>query len=1284
MTESQSALRRLASSTFVRYVVVCALVVVAFLGWVSANSGGGQYEAYPLRYKRASDVEAHLVELLRNVTPKPHVVADQSDNQLLVRGSDAAQRIARQFVESVDRPPVSQAKPRPAPVVKGYHIARDRLAETAARLQTRYAGRGDVRVTTDPGTSQILVLAPSEIHRAIALELTSPAVVAAPTQPPRTLPPRPQFAEQTVQLSHVPVDRFEQQFRQLLGSRLEPVRSNVAGRPNYVFVKTTRRVDVTLDRQRGLVRLAGDKSVVGQLVRLTYALDMLENSTNELGSTTRIVPVHRADPAKVREAVDAYRAGTTRSPGQVAPPGSAKMPASHDTSRSRTRPRMPIALVQHAEPAGGAAEPNGAPRAGQIPTTEEELAEEQQRQEALRELGDNVEIEALPDLDVIILRGRDHEVDEVARIIAEIERISEETVPEIDIYQLRHVNCMSLSTILELVATDLAGGRQGKIHVTPLVKPNAMLLVGWGEAVAAMKELIAKLDQPVAPESQIRVYRLRHTPVAEAQTAIEGAFADPQGLGPAVEVTADLRTNSLIVRASPRDLAEVDHLIARLDQGTSGIVNQAQIIKLKNTLAMDLATTLQSAITAAAGGPGEQRSAVLELLTADVRGQRLLRSGVLSDVQITPDPHTNSLMVTAPAESMGLLAALIEELDSPTGVAQIKVFQIDNGDANSLIDMLRILLPAEAMVAGPQLAGAEGESTLVPVRFSVDMRTNSIIATGSQGDLEIIEVLLLRLDQKEVEQRVNEVYRLKNSPALDVADAINEFLRSERTLQQEAAGLVSPFEQIEREVIVVPEPVSNTLIVSASPRFFQEIKKLIEDMDKQPDQVMIQVVIAEVELEDYDEFGIEMGLQDSVLFDRSLLGDLEKVTRTITSQTPGGATTTVQEDVIIAATNTPGFDFNNNPQGNAGSDKAFDKSSIIGAQGLAHFALDRLSAERGYGGMVLSASSDSVSVLIRALQHLRTLQVLGRPQIMTLDNQPAFIQVGKRVPRITGSSFYGGRSSTEVVLENTGLILGVTPRISPDGMVVMEIDAEKSTVGSEADGVVVSVAEGQPVRSPVIDVTIAQTTVSAASGETIVLGGLITKRSEMIRRRVPYLSNIPLLGDLFRFDSDDVVRTELLVFLTPHVVGSRGDAERIKQTEAARMNWSLADVHDIHGPTGLYEDEDTYLQGEGQVIYPDTNPHALTPGEFRPRVVPLEDLELSPPMRQVPTPADDPDPGAEAGAANDLHSRWNPGRGVVPTGYSMPAAPRHPPLDPRAARWQPPPMEMEAYAERYR
>ncbi len=148
---------------------------------------------------------------------------------------------------------------------------------------------------------------------------------------------------------------------------------------------------------------------------------------------------------------------------------------------------------------------------------------------------------------------------------------------------------------------------------------------------------------------------------------------------------------------------------------------------------------------------------------------------------------------------MELIAALIKELDQmPTAEAQIKVFTIKNGDAANLVTMLQGLFGGTTnQQGGNQQRGgqgnlnfgnlggeASGENPLVGLRFSIDQRTNSIIATGSGGDLNIVEAILLRLDESDVRQRKSTVYRLKNAPSLDVANSINQLLNSERQLQQ--------------------------------------------------------------------------------------------------------------------------------------------------------------------------------------------------------------------------------------------------------------------------------------------------------------------------------------------------------------------------------------------------------------------------------------------------------------------------------------------------------------------
>jgi len=363
--------------------------------------------------------------------------------------------------------------------------------------------------------------------------------------------------------------------------------------------------------------------------------------------------------------------------------------------------------------------------------------------------------------------------------------------------------------------------------------------------------------------------------------------------------------------------------------------------------------------------------------------------------------------------------------------------------------------------------------------------------------------------------------------------------------------------------------------------------ELVEKVDAQPPQVLIQVLIATVTLANTDQFGVELGLQDAVLFNRSLLGNI--VTTTNTTYNALG-TPTSQNQQIVSATYTPGFAFTSQPLGQS-SDPA--TAGTVGAQGLSTFGLGRTNNDLGFGGFVLSAASENVSVLIRALQECRRLEILSRPQVMTLDNQPAFIQVGQRVPRVTGTSTTTTGQNFSVTLENVGLILGVTPRISPDGLVVMAIDAEKSEVGPEIEGIPVSIsATGQVIRQPRINLTMAQTTVSAISGQTVVLGGLITKSKSEFHRKVPWLGDIPVVGRLFRYDGTVGKKTELLIIMTPHIVRNEADIDAIKRTESARMHWCLADVLNVHGKNDPRARTEDWGEGETAVIYPDLDPSA--------------------------------------------------------------------------------------------
>ncbi|MCA9227902.1 MAG: hypothetical protein KDA47_19915, partial [Planctomycetales bacterium] len=350
--------------------------------------------------------------------------------------------------------------------------------------------------------------------------------------------------------------------------------------------------------------------------------------------------------------------------------------------------------------------------------------------------------------------------------------------------------------------------------------------------------------------------------------------------------------------------------------------------------------------------------------------------------------------------------------------------------------------------------------------------------------------------------------------------------------------------------------------------------KIVNDLDFRPAMVMVQVLIAEVSLSDDFEFGVELGLQDSLLFNRNLA-----------------------PVAPLVAPGTPGFNFNgvNTPNNNNFAQE------LLAGRAVSNFAMGTASGTTGYGGLVLSAASESVNILVRALQDAGRLQILSRPQVMTLDNEPAFVQVGQRVARITGSSTnaQAGGTSNSTVDVDVGLLLRIQPRVNTDGVVVMTLDAERSTVGDPADGTPVAVTPGgQAVNSPPINTTTAQTTVSAKSGQTIVFAGLIQKSKTIASRRVPYVSDIPVLGRLFRFDAESEMRSELLIILTPHIIDDDQDIEWMNYTESDRMSWCFADVVEMHGyAESLSGGHGLWGPPSAPTIYPDLTPTAdLLPG----------------------------------------------------------------------------------------
>ncbi len=978
--------------------------------------------------------------------------------------------------------------------------------------------------------------------------------------PQPAVPNRPIAAEavsKNYRLRNISGPALESKLIEKLGTRFVPVK-NVENTPNLgrfrLPVKDGTDIELSIDRPNGVATVLGSAPMVDATLQLVQLLDAPNGGT----VTTEVVPVQRGNLVPVKQATETIAKETNKDKDPLAPSGGyGGVPPT---------PPAPVQTPNFQRPADEATARFSTPNVQNLPVPGGMEGNS-------GGIVGPIQIDVIDGLDTIVVRGPKKDVALILDMVNQIEAMSLEHEPVLELVDLKNADSYRVGQMVQQLYQQVYQARRGSVTMLPLVKPNSILLIGKKESVDTAKELIAKLDTPVAPDTEFLVIRLKNASADAVQTYLTNFYSNRQNLGAQILVVSDYRTNSLIVQGSPRDLTEAAALVKQLDTEGSDAVNTVKTFQLRNAMASELATTLQNAISgtttgstglAGTGGgasaqSGRTRTPSLQLGTVDANGN-LLKANVLLDVRVTADTRSNTLIVSAPTETMPLVEALIKELDQlPSAESQIKVFTLNNGDASTLTTVLTTLFQQTTQTGGgfggggtqssSQIATVrpgidEGESTLVSVRFATDTRTNSIIACGSAGDMSVVEAILLRLDEENSNNRKVMVFKLVNKPADQLAPVLQQYITNERQLEIQNSGTYypqSPQEQYRKEVVIVAEPLSNSLIVSSTPRYVEQIRKIVHQLDERPLMVAIQVLIAEVTMKNNREFGIELGLQDSLLFDRSLM-----------SGTPAAL--------------HPGFLFGDPSQGlplgnvNPGS---------VGSQGITSLNVGR-TGESGATGFMFSASSESVSILIRALEEDSRVRILSRPQLTTLHNLRGSIQIGQKVPYVTGTNTnYGGTTSNTTDWMDVGVILDVTPRITPDGMIVMDLYAEKSKVGPMSEGIPIGSAGNVPLYQPRIDLTKAQTTVSAMNGQTIVFAGLITEQKDTITRSVPFLNKIPVVKHLFEYKQNKCERSEMLIVMTPTIIRNEMDMELLKQQEASRMHWCISDVMKFTGNSNM-------------------------------------------------------------------------------------------------------------------
>ena len=293
--------------------------------------------------------------------------------------------------------------------------------------------------------------------------------------------------------------------------------------------------------------------------------------------------------------------------------------------------------------------------------------------------------------------------------------------------------------------------------------------------------------------------------------------------------------------------------------------------------------------------------------------------------------------------------------------------------------------------------------------------------------------------------------------------------------------------------MIVPDQATNSLVIRTAPPNFAVLQETIDRLDVRPPQVLLEVLIAEVNLDRQTQYGINWQLYSHA----GLQGDS---TRGVLS--------------------------------------GFGPQKFNGDTGLTSLG--------GLGVRVISLATLNVRALLQAVATHNNLRVLSAPRVLALNNEQARILVGSEVP-FTSATISGVTSSVDQVVDyrDVGTQLTVLPQVNADGYVTLRLLQEVSELSTA------TLAAAQ--NAPIITTREAETSALVKTGRTVVIGGLISSNRTLTETGIPILKDIPLIGGLFKDRNLDRGKTELAIFLTPYVVYNDEQADSVLEQERQRL-----------------------------------------------------------------------------------------------------------------------------------
>ena len=461
----------------------------------------------------------------------------------------------------------------------------------------------------------------------------------------------------------------------------------------------------------------------------------------------------------------------------------------------------------------------------------------------------------------------------------------------------------------------------------------------------------------------------------------------------------------------------------------------------------------------------------------------VLRPLIAPNNSVTANQNSNTLVVTDYASNLQRIEKIIASIDQPA-------------DSDSIIIPLKYASALDVSQTIGRLLADPGQAADPTNRFTIaaDARSNSLLArAGDPSRLRRVRELVAMLDTPTSASGNIHVIYLKNAQAVKLADVLRAIHSGESSGAQAAApaGQAPAVGQggAMASGIIQADAATNSIIITAPDAIYNNLRAVVEKLDVRRAQVYIEAMIAEITSDKAAEFGFQWQ-------------DLRGLGKSGT-QVFGGTNFGTTGNIIDTSVNPAGLSSTTVGNGlNIGVIKGTVK--FMGAEIL------------------------NLGVLVHALQTDGSSNILSTPTLLTLDNEEAKIVVGQNVPFVTGSYTNTGTSSgttspfQTVERKDVGLMLKIKPQISEGGVVRLQISEEVSSVDDKTN------PSGIITNKRSVD-----STVLVDDGQIVVIGGLIQDQVTDGTDKVPFLGDIPGLGVLFKHNTRERKKTNLMVFLRP-------------------------------------------------------------------------------------------------------------------------------------------------------